>query len=718
MATNNGSVTIEEDNIITEIKNARDEAFSAWKPAMENFYEDDEFYMSKQWDAKLKAQLEEKGVPALVLNYIKKTVDMVSGYQRQNKVDLRARPIESADEVNAEVKSRLLKWILSDTKYGMADSATFKDKTISGLGWFDVSMDYSRDMLDGDIVVRNESKYAMKVDPNSVELDLSDAEYVIREKNVSRKKLMNMYPKKKAEIKKAPTAKRVDDGYSKEVNIPDDRGNKVRVTEYWYRDYEMKTLLVDSENFGDIIEHDGSEEELDSLVRESETLEVIRKEVVVIKLAILLGDNILVYDGDHPEKMDRYPFFPSFGFYMQSNDMLDYKIQGIVRSMKDAQREKNVRRSQLLRSVGHTMRAGYLAEKGAVDDINALKESAGYDSIIEYNPGKRLEQKNPPPIDSAVVQIEMMFNADLEHIGATPDMLGQITERGASGVTVNARLKQGLTTIQEIFDNHYFALQIMGEYIVDLMDKNFSVPKIKRILGNDLPFAEQKKALNEQAKKIQAQAPIMEQQIQQLRQQGAQQLQGQQQQDQMWKQAQAQALDDYERAEDKGVADGIYDGTLQMQEQQKEEQKAQNQAQTAQYQQQEAQIQQQTQQMQMQMQAIQQMIQEIEHEELEFWAEYEATIGTARYDIVVDETASSPTYRMSAFQDILQASQYGVQIPPESVVELMDIPKSTKEKVLEQIERNKQMQEQMMAQQQNSQQAKNVNRVADAQAKR
>ena len=132
---------------------------------------------------------------------------------------------------------------------------------------------------------------------------------------------------------------------------------------------------------------------------------------------------------------------------------------------------------------------------------------------------------------------------------------------------------------------------------------------------------------------------------------------------------------------------------------------------------QKGQLQQQQQQISAQVRAIQQALQQVEQKEQEFWAEYKKTIDTARYDFVIDETMSSPTYRNSSLQLLLQGAQYNVPIPPEAIIELMEIPKSTKEKMLKMVEEQKQMQAQMAQQQQKSAQMKNANRVADASSK-
>jgi len=74
--------------------------------------------------------------------------------------------------------------------------------------------------------------------------------------------------------------------------------------------------------------------------------------------------------------------------------------------------------------------------------------------------------------------------------------------------------------------------------------------------------------------------------------------------------------------------------------------------------------------------------------------EFQEVRRGVRYDAVVDETVNSPTYRMAALQALLQYQQYGGYVDPESIVDLADIPKSMKDKIMQ---RMMAMQQQAMA---------------------
>jgi hypothetical protein len=74
-----------------------------------------------------------------------------------------------------------------------------------------------------------------------------------------------------------------------------------------------------------------------------------------------------------------------------------------------------------------------------------------------------------------------------------------------------------------------------------------------------------------------------------------------------------------------------------------------------------------------------------EEQEL-FWQRFEAIKDTMKYDIDVEEGANSPTYRFAALAQLQAMAQSGAQIPPEVYIELADIPKSVKEKLMASIQ--------------------------------
>ncbi len=530
------------------------EAESAWKHFFENAEEDFRFYLSKQWSMEDAQAALEKQVPTLNLNYIKKNIDQISGHERQNRSAITIYPIEGADESTAEIYSSVIKWITKDRLTEMAVSGAFKDALICGIGWLALSMDYSKDILNGDLEIRKESPFNMLIDPGTTQLDLSDCSYITRQGRVHKDQLKLMYANKSTEIENT-TGGIDDDDILKYPDIPEDRGERLKVVELWRREYKNKTFIVNTQNPSDVQEWEGDKDMLQMVIQERPELISITKKVPQIKLTVIIEDKIEAYHGDNPYETETYPFHPVFGYFESSFDDWNIKLQGLVSPLKDAQREKNKRRSQIMQILNTTASSGWIADRGAVDDIESIN-SGGAAKYIEKNPGKTLERIQPPTFPASVMQLEMAFSEDIKLIGVSAELLGNRETSRESGVAVELRQRQGLIGHQELFDNLSTAKVGLGRQMIELINKNFTREKMQRIVG----------------------------------------------------------------------------------------------------------------------------------EELQIPPEFDENRDSMRFDVVVDETADSPTYKLATLQALLQYQQYGGQVDPETIIELSNIPKSTKDKMLQRMQ--------------------------------
>lgn len=457
---------------IKEIDEFYREAEAAWKLWYIEAQEDDEFYHGKQWNETDLAIAEKKGNPTLSINLCKKPVEIISGFERQNRSEMKAKPMENSDYILAEVMSKVMKWTLTKDNTDYKISTSFKDAVKMGLGWLYADMDYSLDVLDGDITFNPVSPFNVYIDPYTTKADLSDCEYIIHHKIMDKKRLKNLYPEYAEEIELMkdipPMEIRMD------INNPNSTGNRVLVIEYWHKQYETKIFQT----------VDGITTEIPNETIKNERATIIKKKIPSIKLSIKAG-NVILYDGDAPTDFGYFPFIPIWGVCDFTSHKWEDKLQGIIRSLKDPQREKNKRRSQMMQSVNRAMRGGWIMDKGAVDDKKTLTDASGYGNIVEKNPGKEIVEKNFPPLDQAVVQMEMTFSEDIKLIGPNPDLLGNIMSESDSGYAIRLRQRQGLMLFQEFFDNLANAKKLMAKIMINIISK-FSKAKILRVLGLDI----------------------------------------------------------------------------------------------------------------------------------------------------------------------------------------------------------------------------------------
>src|SRR5208282_1223048 len=63
---------------------------------------------------------------------------------------------------------------------------------------------------------------------------------------------------------------------------------------------------------------------------------VQEQEIPTVKLAIVVQGKVM-YDGPNPLGIDKYPFIPCWAYYNPQMPYFPWRIQGVVRNLRDAQ---------------------------------------------------------------------------------------------------------------------------------------------------------------------------------------------------------------------------------------------------------------------------------------------------------------------------------------------------------------------------------------------
>lgn len=604
----------ENKDIISRIIQRRKDSETDLALFLEGMQESFEFYKSKQYDPKVEKILKARGLPYHVINICKEVVNTMSGFQRQNRTEPVVNPIEGTDERIAEVMGRTVKWSLELKNNNNVPCMSFKDKSIGGLGVVFTYIDFSEDPVNGDIRLKHLSPFDVKFDPTLKEMDLSDCRYIIYEGRLEKEDLKRRFKEHKDKINDMEPSDTVAN-FSGETRTTNKKDRGLRVTEHWYRELFDEECYMDDET-GDIIVFDGDEDEKAAFL-ENKKVEFFTRTKKKIKLQIVIEDKLLVYDDDNPYGIDYYPFSFDFGYYDPAVDEWELKLCGDVdRSLKDVNREKNKRRSQMSAIVAKMPHNGFYVEEGSVDDENKLEKSGGVAKIIHYRRGfQRPQQIEPLQLPSALIQLEQLSNEDKYIAGMKPELLGQMGEKGAPLGLHQMRQKQALLGVQEQFDNHGICIRQIGRIMIALITKHFTKDKILRIVGSDLSFNAKKMDIKKQIKGLESFVPRTQEEIDQFNQ----------------------------KVQDMKIA----------------------------------------------------MLQ-LEEEEAEFWGAWDSLSENSKFDIQIDESTNSTTYKIATEQMLMSLNQQPGAVPYDILIEMSSLPKSIKEKLLNSYYQQQQQQQQML----------------------
>lgn len=461
---------------------------SEWRKSAK---EDYDFMRGKQWtDADLKV-MKQKSRPVITINRIRPVINLLSGYAAQNETEPDFLPRSEEDDRVARVAKGITKYTFDKTNYQSVKKKAFKDAIICGVGnyWVSYEFDYAR--MDGRIQIKNVSPFDVFVDPECKEDDLSDAFYCGRYSWESPDKLKQIYTDKADEI--AMLTHKYDDSELETVNTEPlwySRDlKKLRVVQYWYKEYTRKKIFSAD---GMIV--DESQPDLYSafLMSGAEPEEI---PVTKIRYATFCGE-VLLEEGESPYKHNQFPLVRQYCYLSGYGEDLDDGLEpaGIVRDLKDAQRELNKNRSQRMhivnqQSLGVRFWTGPQFDEKEKREIRNLSTTPGANIFLK--PGVTFTDGLPSAQSVNNIELENRSSSDFYTIsGITPESLsGSI---GAmSGKAID--LRQSVTTVQtaEIFDKAKEAeLQIVkllwgDTYAPGLIPQFYNKDKVMRILGED-----------------------------------------------------------------------------------------------------------------------------------------------------------------------------------------------------------------------------------------
>ena len=172
-------------------------------------------------------------------------------------------------------------------------------------------------------------------------------------------------------------------------------------------------------------------------------------------------------------------------------DTYELKIQGLVRSVVDAQRQYNRRHSQIIDLMESVINTGFITKNGAVLDPNMLMQAGQGRQIVVnegYDVNADIREISPPNIPPGYLQYQDIIDKNIMEIpGASDELLGlsSVGDSQVSGKLAEVRASNGLKGNRGIFDNLEQSKKYLGNIVIQCIQKNYSYGKVMRILGEE-----------------------------------------------------------------------------------------------------------------------------------------------------------------------------------------------------------------------------------------
>jgi hypothetical protein len=445
--------------------------------------EDYKFYAGDQDTEEVKIKLNAKKKPTSTYNEVKPKIDMLYGIAAKSKYEPEAFPIGKEDEPLTEILNGALKHYAKKVSLPDKELSCFLHTIKAGRSLLYFYID-KENPFKPKIACRRFSGYNFYLDPDCVELDLSDARYLFLDVWLTLEEIKIEFPGVDESQVKEGARSTENLKFFNEVN------DKYRIVEGWY--YKMRKgvwfinpmsgepefLTVKEFNeFAKVLEEGvpvGQDENGDPIIKPVDvpsTIDGFKK----IYYYSIFTSNVTLAEGESAHNWEGFPAV-LYGAYKDDNNN---NFFGAITSMKDPQRSQNDMRRQLSGQLKSLPKGLPMFETGVVLNLDEYEEkSTSPNFYLEIAKGrmdgvKFQEQPSIPPIYK---EFDAMSSQSMKDVSGIQDSLMSVqTSSREAGVTVRNRQETGITVLYLLFDNlrksriksYKILLSFIQQYITD-----------------------------------------------------------------------------------------------------------------------------------------------------------------------------------------------------------------------------------------------------------
>lgn len=418
-------------------------------------------------------------------NRIRRVVNMIAGYQRQHRKSTVVTPVESKNQNAADQFTKLLFHAKNRNHVLNTISDAFEGAVTCGMNLLSVWMDYRSDPVNGDICVDNVAYNGYLIDPFFKKMDMSDCNSIWTRKYLSRAQASALMPGREKEIKEMRGYGNRDGKFQ---FIPESynyaQEDLIIYDEFWYLDSRKQKILIDTQT-GETKEWQGQDDDLKEFSRMFRNVVAIDQEIPTVKLAIVIQGKVM-YHGLNPLGIDRYPFVPVWAYYEPEIPYFPWRVQGVVRGLRDAQylyNRKMIIQADILES---QMTSGFIYREDAlVNPKDVFLQGQGRGLAIKANDRPLSDNVipiQPPGLNPSMMQLTQELAAEITQISGVSEELLGMADDDKAGILSMLRQGANLTTLQILFDQLDHSQKILGNIMIDLIQKNWTPGKVARII--------------------------------------------------------------------------------------------------------------------------------------------------------------------------------------------------------------------------------------------
>ena len=475
--------------------------------------EDYEFAMGGQWTQEELQTLKDQGRPAMSYNRIRPLINIISGYQRENSSRIKVSPEGGDDRIFSEFCDKILHFVDKVSHLTFKLGYQFDDGCYAGKSFLEAILDYENDPVRGELRFNLTTPYQIYADPEGREYDMNEgANYLFKVGKFTKGKLQELFPEKEKLIDGFKTD--TDDWMENGAGIlqeggDDDYGNrpdkttvvkesdfrdnpdlpqdmKFTLKEYWRYKRVNKYFVVEKET-GEPRKFDDKDEAEQFALVQGEGIKVLTRKIREMWVADMCCGHIL-QDMISPFEpyYGGFPFFRYMVDWAPNAEVEKFRVQGLVRPLKDPQKEKNKAKSQSLHILNTQANSGWIGDEDALtptgwDDLKLMGAKPGL--VIKKKKGSELREILPKgPNQGHLIREEKADDEFNKIIGVDPVIWGMM-QGDPSGKAVSLRVKQAIMALTRMFANYKYTKEIIGNFVLDMIPMLFDEKKALKVVG-------------------------------------------------------------------------------------------------------------------------------------------------------------------------------------------------------------------------------------------
>lgn len=482
-------------------KNAYDNGHVGWLREAAKF---DDMYVGNQWEAAIRAQLESEGRPAVTINMVLSTINVILGEQANSRLTINYKHRKAGSADQAFLLTKMAQAILGANQFAWIESQVFADGLIQDRGYFDIRMDWS-ESIEGRVKIKSLDPGNVIPDPNAKSWDPDTWAEVWYSDLLSLDEIAATYGEEHVDKLKhlvASGAQRLgpdsiqffentfgakDNIYFTASEAEKRRIKTVRVVERQYRIAVRVFTLIHPET-GERRELPPAFKEKDAVALAKQSgVHMIPQVVSKVRWRVTV-DRFVLHDDFSPYKT--FTIIPYFPYFRRG------KPFGMVRNLVSPQEQLNKLSSQELHVVNSTANSGWIVEHGALygmtaDELATVGSKTGL--VVETAPGRlgAVQKINPSPIPSGLDRLSVKSAGNIQAISGVNGAMLATDGPEVSGVALEKKRQAGAVQVAVPRDSLTRTQWMVGRKLLELMQAYMGYEQVVKYVDDMEPGSPQ-----------------------------------------------------------------------------------------------------------------------------------------------------------------------------------------------------------------------------------